>query len=89
MQKPATFGDYVTAKREHEGYSRKGLARQLGVELTTISRIENGSTPGIDLFLGLVDALHLDLIAAVKLVEPYRRLYQRIIAAQEGRDRHG
>jgi transcriptional regulator with XRE-family HTH domain len=89
MNTPDTFGEYVTEARERQNFSKKHLAKQLGIELTTISRIESGSTPGIDTFLALVDALHLDLIAAIELIEPYKRLHDRITAQQERESPHG
>lgn len=81
-----SFGEYVTVAREQYGYSIRQLATQLGVAPSTISRLEDGSRtlPHPDLFLALVDALELDVTAAVRLVEPYHRLYKRIIAAPEG-----
>ncbi|WP_103338773.1 helix-turn-helix domain-containing protein [Amycolatopsis sp. CA-126428] len=82
---PGTFGEYVGARRQQADYSKKRLAKQLGIELSTLTRIENGSVPGVDTFLALVDALNLDVIAAAQLIEPYRRLCDRIITAQEGR----
>lgn len=82
-----SFGEYVTVARQQRGYSIRQLANQVDVAPSTIMRIEGGthtlSHP--DLFLALVDVLELDIIAAVKLVEPYHRLYKRITAAPEGR----
>lgn len=81
MDAPASFGQYVTQGRQQQNVSAKKLAAHLGVALSTITRIERGSVPEVDLFLALVDALNLDVIAAVKLVEPYRRIYERIVRA--------
>lgn len=89
MSKPESFGQYVTMKRQQHGWSARQLAKRLGVAPTTITRLENGSVPHPEHFIALIDALHLDLITAVHLIAPYKRLYDRIVAAQEGRDRHG
>jgi transcriptional regulator with XRE-family HTH domain len=74
-----SFGDYIRTRREEHGYSARHVARQVGVAVTTITRIEDGSfvVPNPDLFLALVDVLDLDLITAVSLVEPYQRLWRR------------
>jgi transcriptional regulator with XRE-family HTH domain len=90
MTTSGTFGEYVATRRQEADYSKKRLAKQLGIEIATITRIENDvTTPQIDTFLALVDALDLDVIAAAQLIEPYRRLCDRIIAAQKGPNPHG
>jgi hypothetical protein len=50
------------------------------VSNSTIKRLEEGfiAVPTPDVLLALVDALELDLITAMRLVGPYRRLYERI-----------
>lgn len=83
MTKPTSFGQYVWAARQTKSYSDRQLGKQVGAAHTTISRIENGSIPEPDLFLSLVDALDLDVITAVQLIEPYRRIYERIMTALE------
>jgi transcriptional regulator with XRE-family HTH domain len=85
MGKPETFGQYITRARQGKGYSERHLARLVGVANSTIVRIKNGSVPEPHLFLALVDALDLDVIAAVQLVEPYQRIYHRVVAALEER----
>jgi ribosome-binding protein aMBF1 (putative translation factor) len=84
MDTPTSFGEYVKQSRERKGISAKKLAPQLGVALTTITRIEKGSIPEPDLFVSLIDVLDLDAITAVNLVPQYRRIYQRIMTALEG-----
>lgn len=83
MDTPKTFGQYITMAREAKGYSDRELGRRVGAAHTTIGRIENGSIPEPDLFLSLIDTLDLDVITAIRLVAPYRRIYQRIITALE------
>jgi transcriptional regulator with XRE-family HTH domain len=83
MLKPETFGQYLTAALQQKGYSERHLATLVGVANSTIVRIKKGSIPEPDLFISIIDALDLDVITAVKLVEPYRRLHDRIIAAAE------
>lgn len=85
MRKPETFGQYLTQARQQKGYSERGLAKLVGVANSTIVRTKNGSIPEPDLFLSLIDALDLDVITAVQLVEPYRRIYQRIMTTLEAR----
>ena len=80
--KPTSFSQYITTTRERKGYSERHLARLVGVANTTIIRIEQGSIPQPELLIGLIDALDLDVITAVRLIEPYKRLYERIITAQ-------
>lgn len=89
MSKPGSFGQYVKATRQQKKVSGRQLARKVGVANTTIIDIEDGAVPSPALFVDLIDALDLDITAAAQLIEPYKRLYDRIIAAQEGRDRHG
>ncbi|RZS30519.1 helix-turn-helix protein [Herbihabitans rhizosphaerae] len=88
MKRPATFGEYVTMTRQQRGYSERHVARQVGVANTTISRIVNGSVPHPELFLALVDTLDLDIVLAVTLVEPYRRIVDRVMVAQKGKPGH-
>jgi transcriptional regulator with XRE-family HTH domain len=83
MDTPASFGQYVTQGRQRHNISAKKLAIQLGVALSTITRIERGSIPEPNLFIALVDALNLNVITAVQLIEPYRCIYERIMTALE------
>ncbi len=78
MGTPRSFGEYVAMRRRERDYSIRQLAKRVDVAPTTITRIVDGSVPHPDLFLALVDVLDLDIITAVKLIEPYHRLYQRI-----------
>jgi transcriptional regulator with XRE-family HTH domain len=89
MSKPGSFGQYVKATRQQKGVSGRQLAKLVGVANTTVIDIEDGAVPSPALFLDLIDALDLDITTASQLIEPYKRLYARIIAAREGRDRHG
>lgn len=86
MRKPESFGDYITIMREQRGLSGRQLAKSVGVANSTIVDIENGTTPKIELFVKLVDALELDATLATSFLAPYRRLYQQITNAQEGRN---
>lgn len=83
MNAPESFGQYVRTARQTKGYSDRQLGKKVGKAHTTISRIENGSIPEPGLFLALVDALELDIITAVQLIGPYRRICQRIITDLE------
>lgn len=95
---PSTFGDYVKQAREQHGYSAHDLAALIGVEASTITRIEHNTTttPGPDRVLALIKILDLDPVTAVGLLEPYRRLtreslpnlsdYLRIKYAMKRRD---
>jgi transcriptional regulator with XRE-family HTH domain len=83
MIQPESFGQYVRIARQAKGYSDRQLGKQVGKAHTTISRVENGSIPEPGLFLALVDTLELDIVTAVQLIGPYRRIYQRIVAALE------
>ena len=78
---PASFGDYLKAARTERGYSARQLAQQIGVNVTQITRYEDGTylLPPPDLLLTLIDALDLDIHTAVDLLEPYRRLFDRLI----------
>jgi transcriptional regulator with XRE-family HTH domain len=80
-----TFGEYVMREREQRGYSAGQLGKRVGVATATITRIESGfiAVPTPEVLIALVDALELDMITAVMLVEPYRRLYERILTAVE------
>jgi transcriptional regulator with XRE-family HTH domain len=82
--KPATFGQYVTTVRQECGYSIRQLAERLKVAPSTISRLETGarSLPHPDLFLGVVDALDLDITTALGLVGPYGRLCAEVARRQ-------
>ena len=85
MKKPESFGQYVKVMREQHGMSGRQLADRVGVANTTVMDIENGTIPQPNLFIALIDALELNVITAVKLAEPYRRIYERIIiATREG-----
>ncbi|RSN40056.1 hypothetical protein DMC64_34545 [Amycolatopsis sp. WAC 04197] len=77
---PHTFGGYVADVRIERGLSAKKLAAQMGVSLSTITRIEAGTLalPGPVLLCALGDALAFDYPTAVGLLEPYRRLWQRL-----------
>ncbi|WP_410618561.1 helix-turn-helix domain-containing protein [Amycolatopsis sp. cmx-8-4] len=82
---PRTFGDYVAEVRTERGLSAKKLAAQMGVSLSTITRIEAGTLalPGPVLLCTLGDALNFDYPTAVGLLEPYRRLWQRLTATSD------
>jgi transcriptional regulator with XRE-family HTH domain len=87
MEKPRTFGEYVTMAREQQGISAKKLAKRLGKHPTTLGRVESGfiAVPTPDYFMDLVDVLSLDIITAMNLLEPYRRIYNSVQnAIQEG-----
>ncbi|MGQ0717552.1 MAG: helix-turn-helix domain-containing protein [Pseudonocardiales bacterium] len=83
MKKPETFGEYVTAAREQKNISTKKLAKQLGKHTTTLGRVESGfiAVPTPDFFMDLVDALNLDIVTAMNLLEPYRRIYDGVANA--------
>jgi transcriptional regulator with XRE-family HTH domain len=87
MGTPKTFGEYVTMAREEQGISAKKLAKRLGRHPTTLGRVESGfiAVPTPDYFMDLVDALNLDIVTAVNLLKPYRRIYDSILnAVQKG-----
>lgn len=77
-EQPLDFGSYIKQAREHRSYSVRHLAALTGVAPSTISRIEGNTLaiPGADLVLALIKELGLDSVAAVELLEPYRRLTQ-------------
>ena len=83
MKKPETFGAYIKAAREQRGESLRQLEKRCGVNNATISRMEDGliAVPTPDLLIALVDTLELDLITAIKLIQSYRRMYERIVTA--------
>lgn len=88
METPKTFGEYVTMAREEQGISAKKLAKRLGRHPTTLGRVESGfiAVPTPDYFMDLVDDLNLDIITAVNLLKPYRRIYDSILnATRKGR----
>lgn len=78
-----SFGEYVTHARKQHGYSIRQLAQRLGVEPSTISRLETGARllPQPDLFISLIENLDLDAVTAVSLLEPYQRLTQATLPA--------
>lgn len=87
METPKTFGEYVTMAREQQGVSVKKLAKRLGRHPTTLGRVESGfiAVPTPDYFMDLVDVLNLDIVKAVNLLKPYRRIYDSILnATQKG-----
>jgi transcriptional regulator with XRE-family HTH domain len=77
--RPLTFGDYVKEARERHDYSAHDLAALVGVAASTIARIEYNTiaTPGPERVLALIENLDLDPVAAVGLLEPYRRLTEK------------
>jgi transcriptional regulator with XRE-family HTH domain len=86
-RQPSTFGEYIHTARVQRGYSLRDMEKRTGLNNSTIKRIEDGAfaVPSPDAVMALVDALKLDIIAAVELIEPYQRLYHRIATAQKGR----
>jgi transcriptional regulator with XRE-family HTH domain len=87
MGAPRTFGEYVMMEQERQGVSLRQLAKQLGKHAATISRVEDGriAIPTPDYFMDLVEALNLDIVTAVNLLKPYRRIYDSILnATQKG-----
>lgn len=81
--RPASFAAYITAAREERGYSLRHLARRLGVQPSTISRLESGTRtllPTPDVFIGLIDELRLEWSTALSLVPPYDRLWRDLTA---------
>jgi transcriptional regulator with XRE-family HTH domain len=90
MSTPPTFGAYVKQARQQRGDSLRGLEQRCGIHNATIKRVEDGfiAVPTPTILLGLVDALDLNLVTALKLVDSYRALYDRIMdATQKGKDR--
>ncbi len=88
MGPPRTFGEYVMMERERQGASLRQLAKQLGKHAATISRVEDGriAVPTPDYFMDLVEALNLDIVAAVNLLKPYRRICDSFVTAiQKGK----
>jgi transcriptional regulator with XRE-family HTH domain len=85
MRKPESFGEYVKLMREQRGMSGRQLAKRVGVANTTITDIENGTVPKIELFVKLVDTLELNATTATNFLAPYRQLYQQIVKAQKDR----
>lgn len=83
MRKPESFGEYVKLMREQRGMSGRQLAKDVGKANTTITDIENGTVPKIELFVKLVDALELNAITAVNFLPPYRQLYEQILKSQK------
>jgi transcriptional regulator with XRE-family HTH domain len=83
MKRPKTFGEYVTAAREQKGISAKKLAERIGKHTSTLGRVESGfiAVPTPDFFMDLVDALNLDIVTAMNLLEPYRRIYDGVVNA--------
>jgi transcriptional regulator with XRE-family HTH domain len=84
MRKPESFGEYVKLMREQRGMSGRQLAKNVGKANTTITDIENGTVPKIELFVKLVEALELNAITAVNFLPPYRQLYEQIRRSQKG-----
>ncbi|MGH3871288.1 MAG: helix-turn-helix domain-containing protein [Pseudonocardiaceae bacterium] len=80
MRKPETFGEYITAALQQQGYSERQLSKRVGVANSTLVRIRNGSIPEPDLFISIIETLDLDVTIAAQLIDPYRRLYERIIS---------
>jgi transcriptional regulator with XRE-family HTH domain len=80
MRKPETFGDYMTAVLQQKGYSERQLAKRIRVANSTLVRIRNGSIPEPDLFISIIDELDLNVTIAANLIDPYRRLYERILS---------
>lgn len=78
-----SFGEYVTHARKQHGYSIRQLAKRLGVEPSTISRLETGARllPQPDRLIALIENLDLDVVTAVSLLEPYQRLTQATLPA--------
>jgi len=83
MGAPRTFGEYVMMERERRGVSLRQLAKQLGKHAATISRVEDGriAVPTPDYFMDLAEALNLDIVTAVNLVKPYRRVCDSFVTA--------
>jgi transcriptional regulator with XRE-family HTH domain len=78
-----SFGEYVAHAREQHGYSVRRLATLLGVDSSTISRLETGARllPQPDLVIALITQLDLDVVTAVSLLQPYQRLTQATLPA--------
>lgn len=85
MEKPRTFGEYVAMTREQQGISAKKLAKQLNRHPSTLGRVESGfiAIPTPDYFMDLVDALNLDIVTAMNLLGPYKRIYDSITTATQ------
>jgi transcriptional regulator with XRE-family HTH domain len=83
----ASFGAYLAHTRTGAGYTAKALAAEVGIATSTITRLERGdmTVPGPDLLCKLGDFLRFDYATAVGLLEPYRRLWQRL----QGETTHG
>lgn len=82
-QQPETLANYIKETRKERGYSLRELKRISGVHNATIQRIEDGfiAVPSPNVLIALADALELDLITALRLVTPYRNIYERIVTA--------
>lgn len=90
MRKPESFGAYIKEARLKRGESLRQLENRCGVSNATISRLEDGiiTVPTPDYLIALADALELNLITAIKLIESYRRMYERIVTETQKGDRN-
>jgi transcriptional regulator with XRE-family HTH domain len=88
MEALRTFGEYVMTERERQGISLRQLAKRLGKNAASISRVEDGSiaVPTPDYFMDLVEALNLDIVIATNLLKPYQRICDSFVnAIQKGK----
>ncbi|GAA1985424.1 helix-turn-helix transcriptional regulator [Amycolatopsis minnesotensis] len=81
---PLSFAAYLTRVRIERGYSIRQLAARADLSPSTVKRIEDGyfRLPTPDGLLALVDALDLDIVTAIGLLDPYQRLCDRFTDAQ-------
>jgi transcriptional regulator with XRE-family HTH domain len=86
-----SLGEYMQAKRLERGYSLRQLSQLSGIPHPTIKKIENDiiAIPGPSVLVALIDALHLDIIATVARIEPYRILCQRVLDHYQARQQEG
>src|SRR6266550_9512628 len=80
-------GEQIRALRERSGVSREDLARLLGVNRTTLLRMEqqNGSKPSDD-FINRLKAVQLIGVAKLSEADPAERYFvAHIMCAQRGR----
>lgn len=91
IDKPPSWGQHLKQLRGRRGWTQRDLEARSGVSRSRISQIERGigSSPGLDILLGLQRAFRLDSLEALLGIPPSAGLSRVDVGEPRGQTDEG